>query len=174
MKTVEQKDIQKFRDENPGQSFKVVTRRKNGTKRVRIFNEDPSLTAQEYGPDTDINNIMAKYKKTGVINHLRTKEASYADMSEVSDLLGASIKMQEAKEKFAQLPSEVRKKFADNPQNMIDYLGDPNNLEDAEKLGLVNIHRPQLNDDELNNDENKVKNKNQQKSAKSEKKPDQE
>lgn len=46
-------------------------------------------------------------------------------------------KVEEVQGQFAGLPSRVRRRFANNPEQLIKFLEDPNNLPEAVKLGLI-------------------------------------
>lgn len=145
MKTVQ--DNKKMISEK---SYKVVTKRKNGSTRVQYFNEDPSLTDRSQGEATDINNIMRRFQKDGYLP-LSNRQGVYADMSEVpTSLTDAYAVIKTAEDNFAKLPSNIREKFRNNPQEMISFLQNPKNLAEAEKLGLVN--RVMQNNDDLNDD----------------------
>lgn len=99
---------------------------------------EPSRTKQSELADCDINNIMARYATTGVITHLQKGEPLYGDFSEVEDYQASLAKVMSAEDRFASLPSELRKKFDYNPQNMIDFILDEKNREECIKLGFIN------------------------------------
>jgi phage internal scaffolding protein len=44
-----------------------------------------------------------------------------------------------AETEFAALPAQIRIKFANDPSNLVQFLDNPENRAEAEKLGLVNI-----------------------------------
>jgi len=116
--------------------MKIIEIRSNGTKRVATVNTEPSKTDQSQAKACDVNNIIAKYKKTGQLTHLKSKQGTYADLSEVTDLLGALTTVQKAQEAFETLPASLRKKLNNDPVRFIEYLKDPKNDEEAIKLGL--------------------------------------
>lgn len=125
--------------------------RKNGTKRVTTFNHEPSMTDQQFAEDCDVNNIIDRFMKTGQINHLSSQQGVYADVSEIPDLQGATIIVQEANNLFNELPSDIREKFKNNPIEMMEWLSEPKNTEEAVKLGLMTkkselIVQTQVND----------------------------
>lgn len=115
---------------------KHIILRPNGSKRVYTVNNSPSMTDQSWHKDTDVNEIMAKFKKTGQISHLSNIQENYGDVSEVPDLDLAMQQIEDAKSAFMALPSALRKKFGNEPAEMINYLQDPRNDEEAIKLGL--------------------------------------
>lgn len=117
---------------------KEISIRANGTKRVRTINTLLSKTQKQWKDDVDVNKIMARYKKTGQINHLRNAaEGVYADLTELPDLLTAKLQIQQAELTFAQIPASTRAIFNNDPLQLISYLKDPKNHEEAIKLGLM-------------------------------------
>lgn len=118
-------------------SYKIITRRKNGSKRVQTFNEDPSLTDQSVSAETDINNIMSQYKKTKLWPGMPGRGIYTGDQEPpIRDLTEAMIMVQDARENFMQLPSEIRLLFKNDPIAMYDWLKNPENDAQAIELGL--------------------------------------
>lgn len=136
------------------QSFKKVIIRKNGSKRVQTINEDPSMTDAQYTEDTDVNDIMRRYQKTGLITHVSQKQGIYADVSEVPDLLQANEISRQTMEHFMRLPSDVRLKFNNNPEEMVTFLRNPQNIEEARTLGLIKPKTVVQKNDNPNDDKN--------------------
>lgn len=105
---------------------------------VGIVFTEPSRTKQSELADSDINNIMARYATTGQITHLQSGQPLYGDFSEVEDYQTSLNKVMSAEERFNSLPSEIRKKFDYNPQNMVDFILNPDNREECINLGFIN------------------------------------
>lgn len=99
---------------------------------------EPSRTKQSELDDSDINNIMARYALTGVAPAPHRGEPLYGDFSDVEDYQVSLNKVMAAEERFASLPSELRKKFDYNPQNMINFILDEKNREECINLGFIN------------------------------------
>lgn len=110
--------------------------RENGSKRVYTENKLPSKTDQSWRDDTDVNQILAKFHKTGQITHLAKIKGSYGDVSDVPDLDLAMQQIKDAEDAFMDLSAVVRKRFANSPSNMIEFLQDPKNNKEAIELGL--------------------------------------
>lgn len=125
--------------------MKIIEIRANGTKRVYTKNEEPSKTDKSWKKDCDVNEIVRRFNKTGQITHLRNTQGVYADVSEITDLKTALETVQNAQNAFDSLPAELRKKFDNDPQKMIEYLQDPKNNDEAYKLGLKS--RPPMSDE---------------------------
>lgn len=125
--------------------MKIIETRKHGIgKRVYTRNDEPSKTDQSFAQEADVKNIMERYRKTGQITHLAKSQGLYADVSNIPDLNEALSRVQEAQYAFDQLPSDLRARFRNNPINMVDFLSDPKNLEEAQKLGLIPKNPTQL------------------------------
>lgn len=98
--------------------------------------EGESKTQQQFKAECDVNNIMAKYKKTQMITHLAKHQGQFGDFSNLEDYQTSLHKVMLAHDSFAQLPSELRSRFQNDPAQLIQYLSDSNNNEEAYKLGL--------------------------------------
>jgi phage internal scaffolding protein len=104
-----------------------------------------SRTKQSLKDETNINLIMSKYQKTGVINFANTTPPTYEYAS--SDDYHTSLNLiTTAQSKFNELPSSVRNKFQNDPYKFLDYMHDENKLEDSYLTGLRN--RPPVIEDE--------------------------
>lgn len=95
---------------------------------------------QQFKDECDINTIVARFGLTG-----RMPEGipgSYGDFTEVVDFQTAMLAVREADEAFMSLPSDVRKRFHNNPQEMFVFLGKDENRAEAERMGLVAVPQP--------------------------------
>jgi len=97
----------------------------------------PTMAKQSFQAECDINNIMKKYQNTGVIEHVQKTQGAYGDFSTHTDYHDSVNRVNAANEAFLQLPSKVRKAFDNNPGNMLAFLDDPANYDEAVRLGLV-------------------------------------
>lgn len=102
---------------------------------------DKGLAVQADRDEADINKIVARMQKTGQLPPMRGGEPFYGDVSDIGDLQESYIKIREAEEMFMAHPAEVREKFENDPVKFVDFLSDPDNLEEAVSLGLA-VKRP--------------------------------
>ena len=116
--------------------MKLIEIRENGSKRVVTINEEPSKTDQSFAKQVNINNIMARYIKTGQLTHLRNQQGVYADMSEIKDLATAVQQVEKAQQGFLALPSNLRNRFENDPIKFIEFIQDPKNLNECYELGI--------------------------------------
>jgi len=114
-----------------------ITTRANGTVRIQTINEEPSKTQQQFGPECDINNIMEKYHKTGQVTHLAQFRGNYADFTEITDFHSMQDTVAYARSAFELLPAELRLRFKNDPGELLNFLQDNKNYEEALKLGLL-------------------------------------
>lgn len=97
---------------------------------------EASATEQAHARETDINVILARYSQTGVLPQ-SSATPFYGDLTDLPSFLDAQIIVATANESFAQLPSEVRERFANDPRKFLAFMDDPNNAPEAARLGLT-------------------------------------
>ncbi len=105
-------------------------------KRVQFHNDGPSMTQQNFRDETNINLILAKYAKTGLLDHVNKYGGQYADMPDQDDYQGAMNLVMEAQSMFEELPSGIRAKFENDPGQFLDFVDDPLNRDEAIEMGL--------------------------------------
>lgn len=106
-------------------------------KRIQTFNTEPTMTQQQFKSQCDINQIIKKFEKTGMISHLNNNAGNYGDFSTIQNFQQNLNMVLSAQSSFDALPPEVRKRFGNNPSNLIDFVQNESNYEEAVKLGLV-------------------------------------
>lgn len=111
--------------------------RENGTISCRTVNDEDSMAIQSEKDSCNPALIYAKYMRTGLMTNVRQGELTYGDFSNAVDYHDAVFKSQQAQEDFLQLPADIRIRFDNDPGQLIDFLNDNNNYDEAVKLGLV-------------------------------------
>lgn len=106
--------------------------------RVQISFAQTGRTKQAHQKETDINNIMAKYVKSGIIEHSNKHSAEYG-FATSADLHEALNTIQKAQTMFDDLPSKARIKFENEPGQFLDFVQDPENEDQLFDLGLSDI-----------------------------------
>lgn len=104
--------------------------------------EDASLTRQEFAQEADINNIMRKYASGLPPSPAGARPPLFGDFSNVPDYQTALNKVLDAQERFAELPSHVRKRFDNDPAKLLEFLASEDNRAEAVDLGLVDPPHP--------------------------------
>lgn len=118
---------------------------------VQSLNEGESQTQQQFKDECDVNLQMQKYMKTGQFTHLSKSRGFYADMTVFpKDYQDALEIVRGADQAFENLPSDLRSRFDNDPQKLIEFLGDSSNRDEAVNLGL--LEKTQLQNDDLNDD----------------------
>jgi len=97
--------------------------------REQLICEDPSLAKQSFKEECDINTIMAKYQKTGLIDHINTYKGSYGDATGVQTYHEALNQIIAANDAFLSLPSKLRACFDNDPGTFLEYAENPENYE---------------------------------------------
>lgn len=82
----------------------------------------PGRTKQSFSGEADVNNIMAKYMKTGTLEWVRSATPSYEDYSNVTDYFEAALVVKQAEASFLELPARLREAFHHNPGEMLEFL----------------------------------------------------
>lgn len=114
------------------------------SKKGMSFKSAVKRTEQHHKTESDINNIVRKYKAGEVVNYVNTAVGAFRDVSEMEDYQGLRNKMISAEQAFMELPSGIRKRFRNDPTELIKFVGDKKNLDEAIALGLA-VKKPDPN-----------------------------
>lgn len=94
-------------------------------------------THQEFKDECDVNLIIPKYDRTGLLTHLNEAVAQYGDYSEVNEFQESMNLVITATENFMQIPSNIRQMFNNDPGQFFEFATDPKNNEKMIELGLA-------------------------------------
>lgn len=98
---------------------------------------ESDLVQRQFKDECDVNNIMRKYQKTGLLNHVNQYQGNYGHFTDTPTFQEAFQKVADANEMFMTLPSSVREKFAHDPGLFLEYVDNPDNEEGMRELGLL-------------------------------------
>lgn len=98
--------------------------------------KDASLTQQQFFAESDINTIVDRFMKSGVLPEA-ARMPQYLDYEGVFDFQSAMNVVRQADENFARLDARVRARFQNSPQVFLDFFADPANQDEALRLGLA-------------------------------------
>lgn len=102
--------------------------------RVQVdFTDAVPRTKQSFKDEVDINNIVAKYQRTGLIDHVQEKRPIYGDVTS-QDFKTAMDTVAKAKSLFEELPSESRKRFNGSVEEFLNWAQDPASDEELDAL----------------------------------------
>lgn len=97
-----------------------------------------SKTKTNFKDQVNINKIMSRANRTGQIP-FEDKERTFADVSDIGDYRESLEKIKNADAEFMELPSDVRSRFSNDPGQLIDFIKDPKNIDEARELGLARM-----------------------------------
>lgn len=106
-------------------------------KRVLTPVGDHSMTDQSFKDECDINFIMQKYEKTGLLDHVNTYQGQYGDFTDAPDYHTALNKMNDAQEMFMTVPAKIRELFNNDPGEFLEFVLDGQNEEAMREMGLL-------------------------------------
>lgn len=123
----------------------------NRPKRRRVFSDTvgESMTHQSFKDECDINNIIRTWERTGLDPSRADKTPRYGDFSDMSDYHEALNLVSDVNNAFADLPADLREKFANDPAELLAFVNNPDNEEEAISLGILskNPHKEDLFDE---------------------------
>lgn len=102
-----------------------------------IFNDEPSMTQQHFHDDTKIDVILERYVQTGILPNSQVQPV-FGDFIGMTDDYHEALNIViAAEEAFYSLPAYLRERFANEPANLLRFLDDSRNRDEAIKLGLI-------------------------------------
>lgn len=112
--------------------------------RVQFDFVQPSRTQQHFKDECDIDRILKKYSATGfLVDPLAPRrEPLFGDFSESMSFMEAQTRIARVREAFDSLPSQLRDRFGNDPYRLLAWCEDPDNAEEAAKLGLLPEPKP--------------------------------
>lgn len=101
-----------------------------------VVNTGPGLTKQEFKDESDVNNIMRKYQKQGIITWQSrvTPEFMQTDPIDFQDAMNI---VNDSNRQFSELPSDIRKEFSNDPKKFFEFVSDPKNADKMYDLGIA-------------------------------------
>ncbi|WNK14077.1 MAG: internal scaffolding protein [Microvirus sp.] len=98
--------------------------------------KDISMAQQHQKDEADINIMLRKFGITGEMP-TSVRMPQYGDFLGISDYQGAMNAVRAADEAFAELPAHIRSRFANDPEQFVEFCLDEANKAEAIRLGLV-------------------------------------
>lgn len=104
-----------------------------------IVFEEASLTQQHFKDECDIDCILKRYDSTGfLVDPLAVRRpVQFGDFSGVEDYQASMNRLSRIQEYFDGLPAGLRLRFGNDPAQLVAFLADERNSEEAVKLGLL-------------------------------------
>lgn len=127
-------------------TIKSAYSRKRDHKKLSFIDEDgkclPSRTKQTFIHECDINNIVKKYDKQGILTHVNKAIAQYGDFTQVNEFQDALDLVERSNRNFMTIPANIRGRFDNNAGEFLEFATNPKNLDAMVELGLAKKHEP--------------------------------
>lgn len=102
-----------------------------------VCTAEEGRTKQADKESCDINNILKRYEKTGVLPDMIKQNPQYGDFSMAPDYQEALNIVRFAEEQFAALDAHIRLRFDNDPEKFLAFASDDKNYDEMEKMGLL-------------------------------------
>lgn len=99
--------------------------------------EDVSRAQQSFAAEVDINTIVKRFGLTGQLPE-SVRVPLPEDFYDILDFHSAMNVVRQGEEAFAQMPAAVRARFSNDPGEFLDFVNNPENTEEAIRLGIAN------------------------------------
>lgn len=108
-------------------------------ERVRVTTPvgELSRTKQSFREEADINAIMRRYLRTGILESQARGTPRYGDFTSAEDFHACMTRVRNAEELFLRLPAEVRDYVDNDPKELLELVFDPARVDEARALGLI-------------------------------------
>lgn len=99
--------------------------------------EEETRTQQQFAEECDINTIVRRFGLTGELpQDVKVPlEGDYIDA--VTDYQSALNMVIKADDSFMEMPADVRARFNNDPQRLMEFVQDGRNAQEARKMGLL-------------------------------------
>lgn len=97
---------------------------------------DESRTSQEFLEESDINYITEKFMRTGEAPQVLNLP-TYGDFQGVANFQESMNLINQAKQEFMALPAKVRTRFGNDPAQLLEFVADDENYDEAVRLGFI-------------------------------------
>lgn len=107
------------------------------SENAAYVSDKPSVTVQADKNDADINVIVNRWLKTGLIPQ-SARLPTYGDFTSApADYQEALTRISDARDAFSHLPAAVRKRFDNDPAAYVEFCSDPDNRQEMIDMGLL-------------------------------------
>ena len=105
--------------------------------RVQLSFPEASRTKQSFKKECDVNNIVAKFRRTGLMDHVKRHQGFYDDFTNLQGYHQALNTVMSAQWMFDSLPADIRAQFNNDPASFLEFAQDPANQEAMREMGLL-------------------------------------
>lgn len=111
-----------------------------------VFDHEDDPTQQHQKDDCDLNKIVARIERTGVVPPELMLTAQnrgvFGDFSDIPDFQTAQQQMIKAEENFGKLPAQLRDRFNHDPGELLKFIENPLNKDEGIRIGLFSPDEP--------------------------------
>lgn len=86
------------------------------------FSNVEPVTKQSFKAETDVNNIIKRFDRDGVLSHIREGAPLYLDVSDMPDYRTALDTVNAIDDNFMELPAALRLQFDNDPAQWLDFV----------------------------------------------------
>lgn len=126
-----------------GLSVEVVkssVARDNGVRPVLVCKD--ARTKQEFADECDLNVLMKRYERTGVLPSARVGQPQFVDCTVFGDFQSSLQIVADAERMFMSLPARVRAEFENDPGRFVEFASDEKNIDRMREWGLAKPPEP--------------------------------
>lgn len=91
---------------------------------------------QHFKDECDINKIIAKYNKTGILQHVTKARAMYGDFTQFAPFAENMDKVAKATQLFDDLPAELRNHFGNSIPGFFNFITQEKNRQQCIEWGI--------------------------------------
>lgn len=103
-----------------------------------VIDPDERQTVQADADRVSITSIVARAKRNGgVVGSVPVRHGTFSDISSAPSFMDALNVVAKATSMFEALPSRLRDRFGNDPAQLLAFLDDEENRDEAIKLGIV-------------------------------------
>lgn len=106
-------------------------------KKHALYCDDESKTKQQFKDECNLCSTVKKYIKGSARLNVSVLSPVYADVSQIGSFQDCCNYVTNSLEAFSKLPSNIRDRFKNDPSELINFVDNPDNYDEAVKLGLV-------------------------------------
>lgn len=118
-------------------------REKEFSRAAALFCPEPTRTQQQFKDQNNPNKVMDTFARTGDPSVLMSgRKVVYGDFTDVVDYKESLERVIRGQEMFFSLPAEIRDRFKNDPAQLLDFVQDEANRDEAIKLGLIEPEKP--------------------------------
>lgn len=113
--------------------------------RTALHCKDPTKTQQHAKEESDINNIVDKFLKTGTLPQVPVPP-TYENFGEIFDFQSAMNTIKAATDSFMALPGNIRARFQNDPATFVAYVDHCHETGDLDPLREMGLAVPKAPD----------------------------